>query len=97
MIEWLTLFKRQWPAIAFGIGINREIMRVATDMNCVTATRRGAAPANMPVEQIDQHFRSMLRIANRQVHMFDDSVRHFFDPSHPESGLTPERYNLKLR
>ena len=76
MVERLTLFKRQMAAIAVGSGINREIVRLTADMDCVAARCNWALPANMPPEQIDQHLGCLFGITDRQVHMLDACVRH---------------------
>src|SRR5262249_39611651 len=54
-----------------------DIAPVRPHMNRVAAHRRRPAPADAPAEQVHQHLRRAIDIRDRDIDVFDESLRHF--------------------
>src|SRR3546814_17302276 len=62
--------------LAVGAGVEGDIGGVAAEVDRMAAIARGAAPAFVPAEDRRQYARGAVGIADGQIHMFDEGVRH---------------------
>ena len=62
--------------LAVGAGIERDIGGLAAEVDRAAAVARRAAPAFVPAEDCREDTGAAVGVADGQVHMFDEGVRH---------------------
>ena len=78
MKRLLAVFASVVILVPAGLRIDGEIIGVVADMDDAAAVAGRALPADAPAEQILQQARRPFRLADGDVHMFDEAGAHDF-------------------